>query len=260
MTSPNFPTQSVTRARPLAGKVAVVTGASKGIGAAIARRLAGDGAAVVTSYRTDRAGAQRVVDGIQADGGRARTLHADAGDPGQAALPVTTAVDAFGRLDILVNNAGVFSLTPLDQLDAATVDRHLRVNVTGLLLASQAAVRAFGDDPGLIINLSSTVARRPPIGTSVYSATKGAVDTITRALAKELAPHVRVLAVAPGLVASEGIQAMLGQAALDEVAASAPAGRVGTTEDIANAVALLARDDARWITGVTVTADGGNRL
>lgn len=249
-----------TNLSQLTGKVAVVTGGSKGIGAATALRLAADGAAVVVSYHSDEAGAQRVVARIRDAGGRAEAVHADAGDPAQAPLPISTAVERFGRLDVLVNNAGVFSFTPLKDLDAATIERHLRVNVTGLLLASQAAAHAFGDGPGVIINLSSTVARTPPVGISVYASTKGAVDTITRALAQELAPQIRVVAVAPGLVISEGIQALLGSSALDAAAGVAPAGRLGNPDDIADTIALLAGPDAHWINGSTVSVDGGNRL
>lgn len=246
----------------LNGKVAVVTGASKGIGAAVALRLAADGAAVVVNYSRSAEQAQQVVARIKEKGGKAVAVQADVSDPAQVKTLFAKAVETFGTVDVLINNAGVFEFRPLDQIDVEHIDRQFKLNVTGLIFASQEAARIFGDRGGRIVNISSVVAQTPPAGGSVYSATKGAVDTITRALAAELGSRkILVNAVAPGATASEGFHEMEGSGDLTEYAKSrTPLARLGEPSDIADAVAFFASDDARWVTGEVIQVSGGLRL
>jgi 3-oxoacyl-[acyl-carrier protein] reductase len=246
----------------LAGKVAVVTGASKGIGASIALHLAAQGAAVVVNYSSSKDGADRVVSEIKGNGGKALAVQADlANEPDVRRLFAETK-KAFGRLDVLVNNAGVYEFLPLEQVTAAHYRRLFDLNVLGLVLATQEAVKLIGPDGGSIINISSVAAEAAPPAASVYSGTKGAVDSITKSLAKELGPKkIRVNSVNPGITATEGVRAggFTGGEFEKQMVAQTPLGRIGQPADIAPAVVFLASDDARWITGETLDVSGGLR-
>jgi 3-oxoacyl-[acyl-carrier protein] reductase len=246
----------------LAGKVAVVTGASKGIGAAIARHLAAEGAAVVVNYASSKQGAERVVADIQAKGGKAVAVGADVAKPGEIRRLFAAAREAFGRLDVLVNNAGIYDLAPLEQVTPEHFHKQFDLNVLGLLLATQEAVRHFGPEGGSVINISSVVATAAPAGTAVYSATKAAVDAVTRALAKELGPRrVRVNAINPGMVETEGLHGA-GLSRGDfrkQIEAQTPLGRIGQPDDIGPAAVFLASADSGWITGETLHIAGGFR-
>jgi 3-oxoacyl-[acyl-carrier protein] reductase len=247
----------------LTGKVALVTGASKGIGAEVARQLAHAGAAVVVNYASDKAGAERVVTSIKSAGGRAVAVQADVGKPADVKRLFAESDKAFGgRLDVLVNNAGIYQFVPLAEVTPEHIQKHFDVNVTGLILASKEAAQRFGDAGGTIVNVSSLVAIKGFPGTVVYSATKGAVDTITRVLASELGPRkIRVNAVNPGVVITEGIQAAgfsggdFEQAYINSTAL----GRSGTPADIAQVVLFLASPASGWLTGETLFATGGVR-
>ena len=244
----------------LTGKVALVTGASKGIGAAIAEDLAKQGAAVGVNYASSAQGAQAVVDKITTAGGKAKALHADVSKPEEAKQLVDDTVKEFGRLDILVNNAGVYEFAPLDAVNEKQFDRMYDLNVKGLLFATQAAARAFGNNGGVVVNVSSVAATMAPPNGSVYSSTKGAVDVLTRSLASELGPKkIRVNSVLPGPVVTEGTLALTSE--WEQLQAylvpRTPLGRVGKPDDIAPVVSFLASDDARWITGETIKAAGG---
>ena len=246
----------------LNGKVAIVSGASKGIGAAIAERLAADGAAVVVNYASSAAGAEVVVSRITAQGGKAKAVQGDLSKPADAKALVESTVRDFGRLDILVNNAGVYEFLPLDQIDETHFDRHFGLNVKGLLFATQAAARAFGEHGGSIINLSSIVSLSPIANGSVYSATKASVDAFTKSLAAELGPrNILVNSVLPGPVETEGFRDMAGS---DEIAANfvpqTPLRRIGQPRDIASVVSFLASDDAGWVTGQVIPVTGGLRI
>jgi 3-oxoacyl-[acyl-carrier protein] reductase len=248
--------------KTLEGKVAVVTGGSLGIGASIAEHLAGDGAAVVVNYRRSKDRAEALVKQIQEKGGRAIACQADVRVPAQAEALVQAAVSAYGKLDILVNNAGVYEFSPLEAVTEDFYDRQFDTNVKGLVFATQAAVKAMGDQGGSIINISSVVATMPPPNSSVYSATKGAVDTLTKALASELGPkRILVNAISPGATESEGFFAMEGHAdAVKWFVSATPLGRMGKPEDIAKVVAFLASPDAAWITGQVIPVSGGIRV
>jgi 3-oxoacyl-[acyl-carrier protein] reductase len=245
----------------LTGKVAIVSGASKGIGAAIAEKLAEDGAEVVVNYSKSPAEAEQVVARIQAKGGKARAVRADVSKPAEAAALVDSTVRESGKVDILVNNAGVFEFLPLAAVHEEHFDRQFDLNVKGLLFASQAAANAFGDRGGSIINISSVVSLSPPANGSVYSATKGAVDAITKSLAEELGPKkILVNSVLPGMTDTEGVQAMAGSAEIrSALLPKTPLGRIGQPRDIANVVSFLASDDAGWITGQVIPVSGGLR-
>jgi 3-oxoacyl-[acyl-carrier protein] reductase len=246
----------------LKGKVAVVTGASKGIGTAIAERLAAEGAAVVVNYASSKSGADAVVNHIRQKEGKAIAVQADMSNAEAIHRLFAETKKAFGRLDILVNNAGIYDLQPLENITAEHFHRQFNLNVLGLLLASQEATKHFGPDGGSIINISSVVATVGFPGASVYSATKAAVDAITRSLAKELGPRkIRVNSVNPGMVETEGLHAA-GISASDfrkQIEAQTPLGRIGQPGDIAPTVAFLASDDASWITGESHFISGGNR-
>jgi 3-oxoacyl-[acyl-carrier protein] reductase len=246
----------------LKDKVAIVTGASKGIGAAIARHLAAAGAAVVVNYASSKEGADRVVADIERSGGTAVAVQADVAKSADVARLFAETERAFGHLDILVNNAGVYELTALEDVTEAQFHKHFNVNVLGLLLASQEAARRFPATGGTIINISSVASSVTMPNTAVYTATKGAVDAITRTLAKELGPRkIRVNAISPGMVLTEGVHA----AGLDagdlrkEIEAQTPLGRVGQPDDIAPAAVFLASDDAAYITGELLRVGGGVR-
>ena len=246
----------------LAGKVALVTGASKGIGAEIAIHLAAAGASVAVNYSSDQAGAERVVAQIAAAGGKAVAIHANLAAPADAPKLVGETVKALGHIDILVNNAGIYEMLPLNDVTPDHFHKQFNLNVLGLLLVSQEAVRAFNPAGGSIVNISSVVSTITPPNSAVYSATKGAVDAITLVLAKELAPKkIRVNAVNPGLIVTEGVKT----AGFHEgdmrawIEATAPLGRVGSVEDIATVVTFLASSDSAYITGETLRTSGGLR-
>ncbi|HVX86098.1 MAG TPA: glucose 1-dehydrogenase [Phycisphaerae bacterium] len=246
----------------LSGKVAVVTGASKGIGASIALHLAHEGAAVVVNYASSRQGADRVVSEITGNGGKALAVGADLSKEADVRRLFAETQKAFGRLDILINNAGVYEFLPLDAITPEHFHKQFNLNVLGLALASQEAARHFPATGGAIVNISSIVSHVAPPNASVYSATKGAVDTLTRSLARELGPrNIRVNAVNPGLVITEGA-GTLGVADPENdfrksFEAQAPLGRVGQPADIAPAVLFFASDDSRWITGESLNVAGG---
>ncbi len=248
----------------LNGKVAVVTGASKGIGAAIAERLGRDGANVVVNYASDKTGAERVAEKIRKSGAKAITVKGNVANESDVKAIFAETKKAFGKVDILVNNAGVYEFRPIDQFDEAHYRKIFDINVLGLLTATREAVANMNGDGGTIINISSVVGATPPPGASVYSATKGAVDVITRSLAQELGPRkIRVLSLSPGLTDTEGVRGS--EATKDEnfinyTLQRTPLGRIGTPEDIANAASFLASDEAAWITGEALLSAGGLRL
>jgi 3-oxoacyl-[acyl-carrier protein] reductase len=249
-------------ATKLSGKVAVVTGASKGIGAAIARQLAADGAAVVVNYASSQAAAEQVVADITIKGGRAVVVKADVAKPEDIQALFAEAVKAFGKVDVLVNNAGVYEFAPLEAVSPEHYHKQFDLNVLGLLLTTQEAVKHFGVNGGSVVNISSVVSRLALPASSVYAATKAAVDSITRTLAAELGPKkIRVNAVNPGMVETEGThsQGITGSDFRRQTEAATPLGRIGQVDDIAPAVAFLASDEAKWITGETLFISGGNR-
>jgi len=243
----------------LTGKVAVVTGASKGIGAAIAKSLAAEGASVVVNYASSKAGAESVVTAITAAGGKAVAVGGDVSKAAEAQGIIDAAIASYGRLDILVNNSGVYEFAPLEAITEDHFHRHFNVNVLGLLLTTQAAARHLGAG-GSIINISSTVTRLKPPTSAVYTATKGAVDMITGVLAKELGPRkIRVNAINPGLVETEGTHTagVMGSDLEKGILAQTPLGRVGQPGDIASVAVFLASDDSGWLTGEILFASGG---
>ena len=245
----------------LANKVAIVTGASKGIGAGIARALAAEGAAVVVNYASSKAGADKVVSDIEQAGGRAIAVQGDVSKADQAQGLVDAAVDAFGGLDVLVNNSGVYELTPLEALTEDQYRRMFDVNVLGVLLATQAAARHLGEG-GSVINISSAITSLLPPDSAVYSGTKGAVDAITGVLAKELGPRkIRVNTINPGIVETEGTVSggFIGSEMEKGFVAQTPLGRVGRPSDIASIATFLASDDSGWLTGEQLLATGGFR-
>ena len=246
--------------KKLAGKVAVVTGASKGIGAAIAKQLAADGAQVVVNYATSREGADRVVREITKAGGDAIAVGGSVSKETDVQALFAETRKAYGKVDILVNNAGVYGFASLDQVSVDEFRREFDTNVLGLLLTTKAALPHFPKEGGSVINISSVVSALAPPMASVYASTKGAVDTITKSLAKELgARRIRVNAINPGLVITEGTQTagLVGSEFEKEAIAGTPLGRAGQPEDIAPPVSFLASDDARWITGETIFVSGG---
>ena len=252
----------MTTGKKLAGKVAVVTGASKGIGASIAKHLAAEGAAVVVNYASSREGAQRVVADILARDGRAVGVQADVSKKADVERLFAEAKKAFGRLDVLVNNAGIYEFLPLAEVTEEHFHRQFDLNVLGLLFASQAAARHFDAAGGSIVNVSSVVSTLAPPNAAVYAATKAVVDAVTRSLAKELGPRkIRVNSVNPGMVETEGWHAA-GFAESDlrkQVEAQTPLGRIGQPRDVAPAVVFLASSESAWITGETLVIAGGMR-
>ena len=245
----------------LAGKVAVVTGASKGIGAAIAKALAAEGASVVVNYASSKAGADAVVAAITAADGRAVAVGGDVSKAADAKGIVNAAIETFGRLDILVNNSGIYEFSPIEEITEEHFHKQFNTNVLGVLLTTQAAVGHLGEG-GSIINVSSVVSSVTPPASAVYSGTKGAVDAITGVLARELGPRkIRVNSINPGVVVTEGTQSagIIGSD-LDAWALSqTPLGRLGHPDDIASIAVFLASDDSRWLTGEHVVASGGMR-
>lgn len=246
----------------LNGKVALVTGASKGIGAEIARELASRGAAVAVNYSSDKAGAEKVVADIKAKGGKAVAIQANVAEPATIGPLVSQTAKEFGPIDILVNNAGIYEFGPLEAITPEHFYKQFNVNVLGLLLTTQAAVAQFNPAGGSIVNVSSVVVDGVPGGT-VYSATKGAVDTITAALAKELGPKkIRVNSINPGLIETEGTHSagFIGSDFQQQAVTRTPLGRIGQPKDIATATAFLASDDSGWINGQAIYASGGFTL
>jgi 3-oxoacyl-[acyl-carrier protein] reductase len=246
----------------LAGKVAVVTGASKGIGAAIAKHLAAEGASVVVNYASSKTGADKVVAEITNAGGKAVAVQGDVAKKADIARLFTETKKAFGQLDVLVNNAGIYEFAPLEQITEEHFHKQFNLNVLGLILTTQEALKYFSSTGGSVINISSLVSTLAPANAAVYSATKGAVDTITASLAKELgARKIRVNAVRPGLVATEGTvtSGFTSGEFHDQYIKNAPLGRIGQPQDIATAVTFLASSDSSWITGETLLVSGGHR-
>lgn len=244
----------------LTGKVAIVTGASKGIGAGIAKGLAAAGASVVVNYSSSKEGANAVVAEITAQGGKAVAIHGDVAKPADIERLFAETKQAFGALDVLVNNAGVFKFEPLEDVTAEEFHRQFNINVLGLLLATKEAVKHFGDAGGSVINIGSVVGINPAPGGVVYSATKGAVDTITRGLAKELGPRkIRVNSINPGGTETEGTHTagIMGSDFETMMINQTPLGRLGQPSDFGPVAAFLASDDAAWITGETIYVSGG---
>jgi 3-oxoacyl-[acyl-carrier protein] reductase len=246
----------------LSGKTAVVTGASKGIGAAIAEVLGRNGAQVVVNYAHDKAGAERVVKTIEATGSKAVAVQADVSKKADIEKLFQQTKKAFGQVDILVNNAGVYEFRPLETVDEDHYRRLFDLNVLGLLLTTQEAVKSMNGAGGSIINISSIVSRQPVNASSVYAATKGAVDVITQVLAQELGQkRIRVNALSPGVTDTEGLRSVNGENKqfTDYAVSRTPLGRLGSAADIADAALFLASDDSRWITGEAVQIGGGLR-
>jgi 3-oxoacyl-[acyl-carrier protein] reductase len=246
----------------LQGKVAVVTGASKGIGASIAKHLAGEGAAVVVNFSSSKEGADRVVAEVTGQGGKAVAVQANVAKEADIRRLFSEAKKAFGRLDILVNNAGIYEFAALEEITAEHFHKQFDLNVLGLILASKEAATHFGPEGGSIVNISSVVAASPMPGAAVYSATKAAVDAVTKSLARELGPRkIRVNSINPGMVETEGVHAA-GISSSDfrkQVEAQTPLGRIGQPQDIGPAAVFLASADANWITGETLLIAGGYR-
>jgi len=245
----------------LTGKVAIVTGASKGIGAAIAKSLAAAGASVVVNYASSKTGAESVVAEIGAAGGKAVAVHGDVSKAADAQAIVDAAIAQFGRLDILVNNSGVYGFSPLESITEEDFHKHFNVNVLGLLLTTQAASKHLGEGSS-IINIGSVVTRITPPGSAIYTGTKGAVDAITGVLSRELGPRkIRVNALNPGMIETEGTHAagFIGSDFEAGAVAQTPLGRIGQPNDIASIAVFLASDDSYWLTGEQLLAGGGVR-
>lgn len=248
--------------KKLAGKVAVVTGASKGIGAAIAKQFAAEGAAVVVNYSSSKAAGEKVAKEIASLGGRAMAVPANMSKPEEIERLFASSNKTFGRVDILVNNAGIYEFLPLEKVTEEHFYKQFDVNVLGLLLASREAARQFNGSGGSIINISSVVSTLAVPESAVYSGTKGAVDAITRSLASELGPRgIRVNAIRPGMVETEGTQsAGIAQSEMrKQVEAQTPLRRIGQPQDIAGAAVFLASAESSWITGETFVVSGGYR-
>jgi 3-oxoacyl-[acyl-carrier protein] reductase len=248
--------------KKLAGKVAIVTGASKGIGAEIARQFAAEGAAVVVNFASSKQGADRVVADIVRGGGKAVAVQADMSKPDQIERLFGEAKRAFDKLDVLVNNAGIYEFAPLENVTAEHFHKQFDLNVLGLLLATKEAVKHFGAAGGVVVNISSVAATQAPAMGSVYSASKAAVNAITHSLAQELGPrHIRVNSINPGMVETEGLHA----AGISEsefrtqTLAQTPLGRIGQPQDIAPAAVFLASSDSAWVTGECFYISGGLR-
>ena len=243
------------------GKVALVTGASKGIGAAIAKALAAQGASVVVNYSSSKAGADQVVEAITASGGRAIAVKADVTKAADAQALVDDTIKAYGRLDVLVNNSGVYEFAPLEAITEESFHRQFNINVLGLLLVTQAAAKHLPEG-GSVINIGSAVSRLTPPNSAVYTATKAAVDAITGVLSRELGPRrIRVNAINPGIVETEGTHSagFIGSDFEKGLVAQVPFGRVGQPDEIADIAVFLAAKGSRWLTGETLIASGGLR-
>ena len=245
----------------LTGKVAVVTGASKGIGAAIAKALAAEGASVVVNYASSKAGADKTVDEIFKAGGKAVAIGGDVSKAAEAQGIIDAAIKEYGRLDILVNNSGVYEFGAIEAITEENFHRMFDINVLGLLLVTQAAVKHLGEG-GSIINIGSVVSRITPPGSAVYTGTKAAVDGITGVLSRELGPRkIRVNALNPGMVETEGVHSagFIGSDFQIEAVKQTPLGRLGQPGDIASIAVFLASDDSAWLTGEQLLAGGGTR-
>ncbi len=246
----------------LQGKVAVVTGASKGIGAAIALHLAAEGAAVVVNYSSSKEGADRVVSEIVGNGGKALAVKANVANHAEVTSMFAETKKAFGRVDVLVNNAGIYEFAPLEAITDEHFHKQFDLNVLGLLYATQEAAKHFGAEGGSVINISSVVATGRFSNGSVYSGTKAAVEAVTRSLAAELGPRkIRVNSVNPGMVETEGTHSagITESEMRKQVEAQTPLGRIGKPGDIAPAVVYLASQDSAWVTGETLYISGGMR-
>jgi 3-oxoacyl-[acyl-carrier protein] reductase len=244
----------------LTGKVAIVTGASKGIGAGIAKGLGAAGAAVVVNYASSKEGADRVVAEIKSKGGKGFAVQGDVSKAADVKRLFEETKKSFGSLDVLVNNAGVFEFGPLEAVTEAEFHREFNTNVLGPILTIQEALKHFGPKGGSVINISSVAGANPVPNSAVYSATKGAVDSITRGLAKELGSrNIRVNAIAPGGVETEGTRriGIIGSDFEKQIVAGTPLGRFGQPEDISRVAVFLASDDSGWLTGERITASGG---
>lgn len=245
--------------KKLEGKVAIVTGASKGIGAAIAEHLASEGASIAVNYATSKEGADKVVKKIKEKGGKALAIQANMSDPKEIHRLFSETIQAFGKVDILINNAGIYDFVPLEDITPEHFHKTFDLNVLGLLLATKEAVKHFTNG-GSIVNISSIVSTLAPPQGSVYSASKAAVDTLTRSLSKELGPkNIRINCVNPGMIETEGTQTsgIMESEMRQHVEATTPLQRIGLPKDIAPAVLFLASDDAAWITGETLYVSGG---
>jgi 3-oxoacyl-[acyl-carrier protein] reductase len=248
--------------KKLAGKVAVVTGASKGIGASIAKHLAAEGASVVVNYASSKAGADKVVADITAAGGKAVAVQGDVSKKTDIDRLFVETKKAYGQLDVLVNNAGIYEFAPLEQISEEHFHKQFNLNVLGLLLTTQEAVKYFGPAGGSVINLSSVVGVNPLPNAAVYSATKAAVDAITKSLAKELGPKkIRVNSINPGMVETEGVHSagFLETEFPKMVVSQTPLGRIGQPQDIGKVATFFASDDSGWVTGETLLISGGMR-
>lgn len=247
----------------LAGKVAVVTGASKGIGASIAEHLAAAGASVVVNYASSKAGADAVVAKITAKGGKAIAVQGDVSKEADIVNLFAETKKAYGKLDILVNNAGVYEFAPIGTITPEHIAKQFGLNVTGLILTTQEAIKLIGPEGGSIINISSLVGPMPAATGSVYSATKAAVDSLAVSLSQELGPRkIRVNSLNPGMVETEGLHAAgIKESDFEKhTIATTPLGRIGQPDDIAKAAVFFASDDAGWVTGQTLVLSGGARL
>ena len=246
----------------LTGKVAVVTGASKGIGAGIAKALAAEGASVVVNYSTSKEGAAKVVAEIAAKGGKAIAVQGNVSKQADIAKLFAETKKAYSRLDVLVNNAGIYKFLPLEQVDEEAFHSQFDLNVLGLLLTTKEALKYFGPEGGSVINIGSIVSRITPPMSSVYSATKAAVDAITGALARELGPRrIRVNSINPGMIATEGLHSagIAGSDFEKGTIALSPLGRIGAPDDISPAAVFLASSDSQFMTGETLLISGGVR-
>lgn len=246
----------------LKGKVAVVTGASKGIGASIAKGLGAEGASVVVNYSSDKAGAERVVAEINGKGGKALAVQGDVSKSADVQRIFGEAKKIYGKIDVLVNNAGVYQFDPLEAVTEAEFHREFNTNVLGPILAIRESVKHFGADGGSVINVSSVVSEKGLPGSVVYSATKSALDSVTRVLATELGPRkIRVNTIAPGGVDTEGTRTagVVGSDFEKQIVSQTPLGRFGQPDDIARVAVFLASEDSSWLTGERITASGGFR-
>jgi 3-oxoacyl-[acyl-carrier protein] reductase len=248
--------------KKLAGKVAVVTGASKGIGASVAKHLAAEGASVVVNYASSKEGADKVVAEIAAGGGKAVAVKGNVSRKGEIDHLFAEAKNAFGGIDILVNNAGIFEFLPLESITEDHFHRQFDINVLGVLLATQEALKYFNPSGGSVINISSLVSTYTPPGSAVYSGTKAALDAVTKVLAKELgARKIRVNSINPGMVVTEGAQAggFTEGEFRKQIESQTPLGRIGQPQDIATAAVFFASDDSAWISGESMVVAGGLR-
>ena len=246
----------------LTGKVAIVTGASKGIGAGIAKSLAAAGASVVVNYASSKEGADRVVAEITSRGGKAIAVQGDVSQGADVKRLFSETKKAFGKLDVLVNNAGVYKFAPLEDITEEHFHWHFNTNVLGLLLTTQEAAKLFPAEGGSVINIGSTATALNPPTTAVYTATKGAVDAVTHVLAKELGPKkIRVNSINPGMVETEGVHSIgiIGSDFQKSFEAQTPLGRIAQPEDITPIAVFLASSDSGWLTGETLLASGGLR-